>query len=81
MIYFLNVQFVHVYLRMLDFKGYLSCYKSEEVTLLLKPRIFAYLYRIVKQIYTDGNSVVIVRTDSNLCPVKNLELYMVWGNI
>lgn len=32
-------------------------------------------------IYRDGNSVVIVRTDSNLCPVKNLELYLVWGNI
>ena len=31
-------------------------------------------------IYRDGNSVVIVRTDSNLCPVKNLELYLVWGN-
>jgi integrase len=32
-------------------------------------------------IYREGNSVVIVRTDSNLCPVKNLELYLVWGNI
>ena len=32
-------------------------------------------------VYRDGNSVVIVRTDSNLCPVKNLELYLVWGNI
>jgi hypothetical protein len=51
------------------------------VTLFSKPRIFAYLYRIVKQIYADSNFVVIVRTDSNLCPVKNLELYLVWGNI
>ena len=32
-------------------------------------------------IYREGNSVVIVRTDSNLCPVKNLELYLIWGNI
>jgi integrase len=32
-------------------------------------------------IYRDGNSVVIVGTDSNLCPAKNLELYLVWGNI
>jgi integrase len=32
-------------------------------------------------IYRDCNSVVIVRTDSNLCPVKNLELYLIWGNI
>jgi integrase len=32
-------------------------------------------------IYRNDNSVVIVRTDSDLCPVKNLELYLVWGNI
>jgi hypothetical protein len=32
-------------------------------------------------IYRDGNSVVIVRTDSNLCRDNNLELYLVWGNI
>ena len=52
------------------------------MTLFSKPRIFAYSYRINKtDIYIDGNSVVIVRTDSNLCPVKNLELYLVWGNI
>ena len=51
------------------------------MTLFSKPRIFAYLYRIVKQIYADSNFVVIVRTDSNLCAVKNLELYLVWGNI
>ena len=56
------------------------------MTLFSKPRtqcIFVYLYRIVKKtdIYRDGNSVVIVRTDSNLCPVKNLELYLACGNI
>jgi aminoglycoside phosphotransferase family enzyme len=32
-------------------------------------------------IYCDGNTVVISRTDNNLCPVTNLEKYLLWANI
>ena len=32
-------------------------------------------------IYRDGNWVIISRTGSNLCPVKNMELYLLWANI
>ena len=32
-------------------------------------------------IYRDGNSVVISRVDSELCPVKNLEIYLSLANI
>jgi hypothetical protein len=41
---------------LLAYAGFLRVsvlYKSEDVTLLSKPRIFAYLYRIIKQIYTE----------------------------
>jgi hypothetical protein len=29
-------------------------------------------------IYRDGNRIIIARTGNNLCPVKNLELYLQW---
>ena len=29
-------------------------------------------------IYRDGNQIIIARTGNNLCPVKNLELYLQW---
>ena len=32
-------------------------------------------------IYRDGNSVVIARVNTDLCPVKNLERYLLWANI
>ncbi len=31
-------------------------------------------------IYRDGNRIIIGRTGNNLCPVKNLELYLQWVN-
>ena len=32
-------------------------------------------------IYRDWNTVAISRTDNNLCPVTNLETYLLWANI
>ncbi|CAG2202531.1 unnamed protein product [Mytilus edulis] len=32
-------------------------------------------------IYRDGNSVVIACMDSDMCPVKNLKLYLLWADI
>ncbi|CAC5383937.1 unnamed protein product [Mytilus coruscus] len=32
-------------------------------------------------VYRDGNSVLIARTHSNKCPVKNMELYLLWAEI
>lgn len=32
-------------------------------------------------VYRDGNCVTIARTGSDLCPVKNMELYLLWANI
>lgn len=32
-------------------------------------------------IYCDGNSVVIACMDSDMCPVKNLKLYLLWADI
>ena len=32
-------------------------------------------------IYRDGNWVIIARLDSNLCPVKNMELYLLWADV
>ncbi|XP_071171146.1 uncharacterized protein, partial [Mytilus edulis] len=32
-------------------------------------------------VYRDGNSVLIARTHSNKCPVKNMELYLQWADI
>ena len=32
-------------------------------------------------VYRDGNSVLIARTHSNKCPVKNMELYLPWADI
>lgn len=32
-------------------------------------------------VYRDGNWVLIARTNSSLCPVRNMELYLQWANI